>query len=158
MEPQQSGGRAGLARDAGGGRRLGVRVRSVEVCTPDEIESALAAVAAELPDAVINTGEVIFVARGAQLLDFLAKHRVPSIHPWGDDAAEGGLLAYGVDIGSVYRCGGNLTGKILGGPRPADIPIEQPTKFNLVINLMTAQMLGLTIPQSVLLQATEVIQ
>jgi putative ABC transport system substrate-binding protein len=137
---------------------LGLQVRSVEARTPGEVGSALAAIAAEPPDAVINTGENIFLARQAQVLDFLATNRLPAIHQWRIDAAAGGLMAYGVDAGGVYRRGGNLVGKILDGARPADLPVERPTSFDLAVNLKTAQALGLTIPPSILQQATEVIQ
>ena len=139
-------------------RMLGVRVRSVEARDPDEVGSALAAIGAERPDAVIATGEVIFIQRRVQILEFLAKHRLPAIHQYHQDVAQGALMAYGANAGEVYRRGAYYVDRILKGARPADLPVERPTTFDLAVNLKTAQAMGLRIPQSILTQATDVIQ
>jgi putative ABC transport system substrate-binding protein len=139
-------------------RLLGLQVRSVEARSSDEVASALAAIGAERPDAVINTGEVIFGQRRAQVLEFLANNRLPAIHQFTGDVLQGGLMSYGVNTADAWRRAAHYVDKILKGAKPADLPVEQPTKFDFVINLNTAQALGLTIPPSVVAQATEVVQ
>jgi putative ABC transport system substrate-binding protein len=87
-----------------------------------------------------------------------SRHAVPAIYAWHEAAAAGGLISYGASTASVDYQGGVLVGKILKGAKPADLPVQQPTKFELVVNLKTAQTLGLTIPQSILARADEVIE
>src|SRR5262249_48418288 len=92
------------------------------------------------------------------IVELAAKHRLPAIYPIADFARAGGLIAYGVTLADLYRRAAGFVDKILKGTPPADLPIEPPPEFDFVINLKTAQALGLSIPQHVLLQATEVIQ
>jgi putative ABC transport system substrate-binding protein len=93
-----------------------------------------------------------------QVVDFATKHALPSVYAWKAPVSAGGLLAYGVNIPQVYRRAAYYVDKILKGTKPGDLPIEQPTKFEFVVNLQTAKSLGITIPQSILLQANEVIR
>jgi putative ABC transport system substrate-binding protein len=99
-----------------------------------------------------------FNAQTKRIADLAGKHRLPTIYEWRAFAAAGGLMSYGADFNDIYRRAAGYVDKILKGAKPADLPVEQPTKFELVINLKTAKTLGLTIPQSLLGRADEVIQ
>jgi putative ABC transport system substrate-binding protein len=100
----------------------------------------------------------MFLAHRVRIIDLAAKHRIPTMYGVRELAAAGGLMAYGVNLPEMYRHGAFIVDRILKGAKPADLPVEQPTKFELVINMKTAKALGLTIPQSVLLRADQVIQ
>jgi putative tryptophan/tyrosine transport system substrate-binding protein len=100
---------------------------------------------------------MFFTHRG-RLADLSVRHRLPSMYGFGEHAKAGGLMAYGVNLAEAYRQAAGYVDKLLRGANPADLPVEQPTKFELVINLKTAKALGLTIPQSLLGRADEVIQ
>jgi putative ABC transport system substrate-binding protein len=110
------------------------------------------------PDAVFQLCDPVTLSRRKALVDFAAKSRLPSIYEMREYVDEGGLMAYGPSLSDLGRHAASHVDKILKGARPADLPVEQPTRFEMVVNLRTAQAIGLTIPQSVLLQATEIIQ
>jgi len=137
--------------------RLGIDLRPVGIRGLDDLDAAFQAASAEQPDAlyVIDGG---LSTRRARILEFVAGTGLPSMFVRRELVAGGGLMAYGPSFPDIYRRGASYVDKILKGARPGDLPIEQPTTFDLVINLKTAQALGLTIPQSVLQQATEVIR
>jgi putative ABC transport system substrate-binding protein len=99
-----------------------------------------------------------FTNERRRLVDVAAKNRLPAVYPWREFVDAGGLMSYGPDFADLFRRAATYVDKILKGAKPADLPVEQPTKFELVINLKTAKALGLTIPQSLLLRADEVIQ
>jgi putative ABC transport system substrate-binding protein len=136
---------------------LKVEVRQVEARGPQDFEGALSAVASRRGDAlvVIDDGTLVANARGVAAL--AAKTRLPSIG-FKEFAEAGGLMAYGVNFLDMFRRAAVFVDKILKGTKPADLPVEQPTEFELLINLKTAKDLGLTIPQSILIRANEVIQ
>jgi putative ABC transport system substrate-binding protein len=137
---------------------LGVTLQSVEVRTADDFDSAFAAVLRVRAQAlVVGPGQFMFTHQ-KQVVEFATKNGLPSIYAWKGPAIAGGLLAYGVNIPQVYRRAAYYVDKILRGTKPGDLPIEQPTKFDFVVNLKTAKSLGITIPQSILLQADEVIR
>ena len=139
-------------------RSLGVTLQSVEVRTADDFETALAAVLKGRAQAlVVGPGQFMFTHQ-RQVVEFATKHDLPSIYAWKGPATAGGLLAYGVNIPQAYRRAAYYVDKILKGAKPGDLPIEQPTKFDFIVNLKTAKVLGITIPESILLRATEVIQ
>ena len=100
----------------------------------------------------------LLIQNRSRIVDFAARNRWPAMFPARDWVTSGGLMAYGANQSDLYRRAATYVDKILKGARPADLPVEQPTTFDFVINLKTAQALGLTIPQHVLLQATEVLQ
>jgi ABC-type uncharacterized transport system substrate-binding protein len=140
------------------GRSLGVQVQSLEVRGRDDFTGAFAAANRERMEAVIVVSSRLMTLNRARILELAAENRLPLVSGWGPWAAEGGLLSYGPDIDAVIRNSATYVDKILKGAKPADLPVEQPTKFELVINLKTAKALGLTIPPSVLARADEVIQ
>jgi putative ABC transport system substrate-binding protein len=139
-------------------RSLGVTLQSVEIRTADDFERAFASVLKGRAEALaVGPGQFLF-AHQRGVVDFASKNRLPSIYAWKDPVSAGGLIAYGVNIPHVYRRAAYYVDRILRGAKPNDLPVEQPTKFDLVINLKTAKALGLTIPPSLLLRADQVIK
>jgi putative ABC transport system substrate-binding protein len=100
----------------------------------------------------------MFFNERRRLVDLVAKSRLPAVYPWRDFVAAGGLMSYGLNVADLFRRAATYVDKILKGAKPGDLPIEQPTKFDLVINLKTAKALALTIPPSLLLRADQVIE
>ena len=139
-------------------RALGVQLRSHEVHGPEDFPSAYAAMGTERVDAVIIIQNSVALFHRRQLLDLATKSKLPMMCEAVEFARDGCLIAYGSDRAYMLRRGAVYVDKILKGAKPADLPIEQPTKFELVINLKTAKALGLTIPASVLARADQVIQ
>jgi putative ABC transport system substrate-binding protein len=139
-------------------RSLGLQIQVLEVQRPDELAGAFAAMTSDHAGAVLLPGDSLFFHHGTQIADLALKSRLPALFTPREFAEAGGLLAYGADLGDVYRRAAVYVDKILKGARPGDLPIEQPTKFELVINLKTAKALGLTIPQSLLQRADQVIE
>jgi putative ABC transport system substrate-binding protein len=122
------------------------------------IERALAAVAAQPNGGLMLLPDVFTLAIRRQIVALAAQYRLPAIYQYGHIAREGGLVAYGIDPLDVYRRTATYVDRILNGAKPADLPVQLPTKFELVINLKTAKALALTVPQSFLLRADEVIE
>jgi putative ABC transport system substrate-binding protein len=139
-------------------RSLKVRLLVLEARAPDEFAGAFLAATKERADALIVLGDSTFSTERTRLAELAVKNRLPSIAPQREQAEAGYLMAYGVNAFEVYRRTAIYVDKILKGTKPADLPVEQPTKFELVVNLKTAKALGLTIPESVLLQADEFIR
>jgi len=130
----------------------------VEARAADQYESAFASMTKERADAVIVLGDVSFSRDSRRLAELAMEHRLPSIYIFNQFVAAGGLLAYGPDEGQLLNLAAQYVDKILNGANPGDLPVEQPTKFHLAINMGTAKALGLTFPQSLLLRADEVVQ
>ena len=144
------------ARDAA--RVLGINVQSREARGPSDFERIFAGMARERPDALLFIGDQLTLQHGQQTVDFVMQQRIPSMFDRANLATAGGLMSYGADEEELWRRAAVIADKIFKGGRPADIPVEQPTKFQFVINLKTAKALGLTIPPSVLGRADEVSQ
>jgi putative ABC transport system substrate-binding protein len=124
----------------------------------DEIEAAFVAATGEGTNALIVVRNPLFSSTSTLTTDLAATHRLPAMFPDREIVRVGGLMAYGPSSTESFRRAAYFVDRILKGAKPADLPVEQPMRFDFVINLKTAQALGLTIPQHVLLQATEVIQ
>jgi putative ABC transport system substrate-binding protein len=137
---------------------LGVQLQPVEVRGPQELDRALAAIKEARPDGLIIVPDRFLLTYRAAIVQFMAEYRLPGMFPFREFVQEGGLLAYGPDYTDMYRRATTYVAKILKGAKPADLPMDQPTTFELVINLKTAEALGLTIPPTLLFQATEVIR
>ncbi len=140
------------------GRVLGIKLQSREVRGPSDFERILAEMARERPDALLLIGDRLTLQHGAEIVDFATQKRIPSMLDRAYLETAGALMSYGAEEEELWRRAADLADKILKGAKPADLPIEQPTKFKFVINLKPAKTLGLTISQSVLLRADEVIQ
>jgi putative ABC transport system substrate-binding protein len=138
-------------------RKLGVALPIVEATTAEELDTAFASAAAQRADAMIVFGDSLTVRQGPRVVALAAKHHLPAIYLFRQ-FANGGLVVYGPDIADLYRRAGGYVDKILKGTKPADLPVEQPTKFELVINMKTAKALGLTVPPSLHVRADEVIE
>jgi len=137
---------------------LGMTLQSVEIRGPDDFDTAFSAMSRERADALIAFSDPLIVLHGRRIADLAAKSRLPAVYPSREVVDAGGLMSYGSSISDMFRRAAVYVGKILKGARPADLPVEQPTKFELVINLTTAKALGLTIPQSLLIRADQVIR
>jgi len=140
------------------GRMLRVQLQPVVVRTAAELEGAFAAMARARAQAVLVLGTAIFLAERQRMAELAIKHRLPTMSNLKDAVEAGGLMSYSPNWDDLYRRGAIYVDRILKGAQPADLPVEQATKFELVINLKTAKAIGLTIPQSVLARADELIQ
>jgi len=139
-------------------RTLHMRLQHVEARGPEQFDSAFAAMARERADALLVNGTSTFLAHRVRLAELAVKNRLPTMYSFRESVEAGGLMAYAVNMAAFVERAAVYVDKILKGAKPADLPVEQPTKFELVINLKTAKALGLTIPRSLLARADEVIQ
>jgi len=139
-------------------RTLGVTIRPLGVQEPEDFDQAFTAMIHERPDALVVISDALVTLNRKRILDFAAANRLPAIYTRRLYADDGGLMAYGPSSADMLRRGAAFVDKILKGAKPADLPVEQPTQFELVVNLKTAKALGLAIPQSVLFRADQVIQ
>ncbi|HEY2917678.1 MAG TPA: ABC transporter substrate-binding protein [Candidatus Binatia bacterium] len=143
----------------GAARTLGLRVQSVEVVRAEDLDRAFSAVTKDRAQALIMpaANPVGFANRG-QIASFAQKNRLPSIYAQKEYVDAGGLMSYGPSTPDMHRRAATYVDRILKGTKPADLPVERPTKFELVINLKTAKQIGVTIPQSMLYRADKVIK
>jgi putative ABC transport system substrate-binding protein len=137
---------------------LRVQIQSLEVRTAGDLDGAFSTVTRDRPDALAVFDDPITFVNRQRIVDFAARTRLPAAYAFRWYVDVGGLMAFSPNLADLFRRSGTYIDKILRGARPADLPVEQPTKFEFVINLKTAKALGLTIPQSVLLRADQVIE
>jgi putative ABC transport system substrate-binding protein len=139
-------------------RSLGVQLQILEARGPDDFERAFEAMTTERAGALFVLGDGMFLLHRTRTAELAAKYRLPAMYPVREFVDAGGLMVYGTSLRDNFRRAATYVDKILKGAKPADLPIEQPTKFELVINLKTAKALGLTIPPSLLARADHIIE
>ena len=139
-------------------RRFQLQLRTVVARTEADLETAFSAMASENAQAVLVLGFGPYMAARQRIAELALRHRLPTFFSWRDHVEAGGLMSYGPDLSDLLRRAAIYVDRILKGEKPGDLPVEQATKFELVINLKTAKALGLTIPQSLLLRAEQVIE
>jgi putative ABC transport system substrate-binding protein len=139
-------------------RTIGLQVQVLNASTSHEIDAAFATFVREWPDVLFVGGDPIFASRRVQLVHLATHHAIPAIYPQREYTEAGGLMSYGTNVADAYRQVGVYTGRILKGAKPADLPVVQSTKFELVINAQTARTLGLKVPPALLARADEVIE
>jgi putative ABC transport system substrate-binding protein len=137
---------------------LHLDVQFFGVRADSDFDHAFDVIARERPDAFIVLADRVFLHNRVRIVDFAARNRLPAVYPYRELVEAGGLMSFGPNYADMHRRAATYVDKILKGAKPADLPVEQPTKFELIINLKPAKALGLTIPQSLLLRADEVIQ
>jgi ABC-type uncharacterized transport system substrate-binding protein len=156
--PTNSGGTLALKETEAAAKGLGIRLQTLEVRGPNDFESAFRAATKEQAGALIVLPDNVFGSQRGRLSDLGIKHRLPEIFPTGEYVEAGGLMSYGPRASDLYQRAATYVDKILKGAKPADLPVEQPTKFEFIVNLKTAKQIGLTIPPNVLARADRVIR
>jgi len=156
--PDNAGNTPQLRAAEAAARTLGVRLQPLEARGPSQIDSAFAAMTREQAGGLIVLVDALLVLHRTRIADLAVKARLPAVFGLRDHAEAGGLMAYDANQLNLYRRAATYVDKILKGAKPADLPVEQPTKFELIINMKTAKALGLAIPPSLLQRADEIIQ
>ena len=139
-------------------RTLGLQLQTFEARTPNELDHAFEEMTRGGFKALVQVNDAMLFSQRARIVELATRHRLPAIYEGREFAESGGLMSYGPNLAENFRRAATYVDKILKGAKPADLPVEQPTKFELVINLKTAKALGLTIPQAVLARADQVIE
>lgn len=139
-------------------QRAGIAVVPLGVRAPNDFDVAFAEMTRKPPGAILMVTDVLTVLNRRRVIDFAAEHRLPAIYEYAYLARDGGLMSYGPDVEMIFDRAAGLADRILKGAKPADLPLELPTRFELAVNLKTAKNLGLTIPESILVRADDVIE
>ena len=137
---------------------LGIRIQQVPVSTPDDLALALTALSRDLPSALFEIESQVGLIHRRQIIDFASKHRLPAIYPYRWSVVDGGLMAYEASLTALFRRTGYFVDRILKGTPPGELPVEQPTKFDFILNMRAAKAIGLTFPRPILLRADEIIE
>ena len=137
---------------------LGMKMLTLGVRTREQIDEALAAIMRERPDALLVLADRLFLHHRTRIMDFAAQEHLPGVHAYRELVEAGGLMSYGPSYADMHRRAATYVDKILKGAKPGDLPVERPTKFELVVNLRAARALGLAIPPAVILRADELIE
>jgi len=156
--PKQPGPTLGLRLAETAGRSLGFTVHPVEVSDAGDFKQAFATITSEQVDGIFVYHDFVTAGQRPRIIEFAAQSKLPAMYGFGSWTRAGGLMSYGTNLAAMYRRAGRQVAKILGGESPANMPVEQPTTFEFIVNLKTAKALGITIPQSVLLRVDEVIE
>jgi putative tryptophan/tyrosine transport system substrate-binding protein len=156
--PSNEGARTSLPAIETATRALGVQVESIAASDIEELDRRLGSAVRGSAAAMLTVADAFLWSQRGRIVSLAARHRLPAMYPEREFALDGGLMAYGSSVRENFRRAAGYVDRILRGTRPADLPVEQPTQFDLVINLKTAKTLGLTIPPTVLFQANEVIR
>jgi len=139
-------------------RILGVRLEVLKVTTPNEIEAAFAMIVAQRIGALVTGTDSLFGVQAAQITELAARHKLPWISALGEQVKAGGLMSYGASLPDAYRLAGSYVGRVLKGDKPADLPVQQSTRTEMLLNLRTAKALSIEVPTALLLRADEVIE
>jgi len=139
-------------------KRAGMLIVPLGVHAPDDFDTAFSEMTKKPPDAILMVTDVLTTLNRKRVIDFAAEHRLPAIYEYANLVHDGGLLSYGPDALSIFERAAGLADRILKGAKPADLPLELPSRFELAINLKTAKALGLTIPDSIVVRADDVIE
>jgi putative ABC transport system substrate-binding protein len=158
MNPSNQSAPSMLRETQAAARALRVQLQVVEARPPSELNSAFSAMTRDRARALVVLPDVIFQDQRGRIAELAAKSRLPAIYAWREVVDAGGLMSYGASLPDLFRRAAVYADKILKGAKPADLPVEQPMRFELVINMKTAKALGLTFPQSILILTDHVIQ
>jgi putative tryptophan/tyrosine transport system substrate-binding protein len=158
INPTFPGAESEMAQVEVAGRKIGIQIHGAKATSPGNIDAALAAFSQLHVDAFIVGADGYFITQRDQLASLAAHYAIPGIYPFPDFPHTGGLLSYGVSLADAYRQAGVLTGRVLKGAKPAELPVMQPTKFEFVLNLKTAKALGITVLPTLIARADEVIE
>jgi len=158
VNPANTTTETALSDAAAAARVMGLQIQVLKASTSREIDAAFATFVRERPDAVFVSLDVFFISRRAQLVNLASRHALPASYPLREFAEVGGLMSYGTNIADTFRHIGVYAGRILKGAKPADLPVVQSTKFELVINAWSARILGLAVPPTLIAAADEIIE